>query len=340
MKSPIKPFMNYSLKKTFYLFLLSFLALTTHIVAKDTSAFSLSGHFDDVFAEQHQFAGTYAVHASGAVALVDMRFDYGYREYVGSDGDSTYVYVPFTGDRTGIPNPNSQATIAPGHFPKHAHFFTQVLWLVSTHNTEVISNLQTAVQPFYRGYEAQEIRVEIKTNVTSPYLIKSVEWYAPAKMANGTNRHDLPMYPNGWLLAEIEVVETQTIGTINLPQRIKYTQYITRPISAPAELHVLRNPRDVKTVEVAEFTITNAQIESPLSSYIPEIVDTNTVVTDARNGVLVRVASGKWWHERSAFLQNDKRVENHRYVLLCLLSLLALFPVYLVLKKGRHWGRS
>jgi hypothetical protein len=269
-----------------------------------------------------------------------MRFDYGYREYVGSDGDSTYVYVPFTGDRTGIPNPNSQATIAPGHFPKHAHFFTQVLWLVSTHNTEVISNLQTAVQPFYRGYEAQEIRVEIKTNVTSPYLIKSVEWYAPAKMANGTNRHDLPMYPNGWLLAEIEVVETQTIGTINLPQRIKYTQYITRPISAPAELHVLRNPRDVKTVEVAEFTITNAQIESPLSSYIPEIVDTNTVVTDARNGVLVRVASGKWWHERSAFLQNDKRVENHRYVLLCLLSLLALFPVYLVLKKGRHWGRS
>ena len=61
-------------------------------------------------------------------------------------------------------------------------------------------------------------------------------------------------------------------------------------------------------VEFALFTITNIQATSPLSSYIPEILDKTALVNDKRfpeMGVVKVVSSGKWWTARELYKSRE-----------------------------------
>jgi hypothetical protein len=300
-------------------------------------AFVLSGNFEDVFADKHNNGGSFTVRAFESNALVDVTFESGYRQVVGTDGHDTFTYSPFTGDRAIIKNANGQADISYGRFPKDAHFFEQVLWLVCVNDPELITNLHTFRLPFYGNYNTNEIVSQVNTSSTPPNLITSIKWYAPNSILAGTNRYKLAMYTNGWLLAEIVVTRTKPIGDAIIPSEVTYTQYKTRSITNINQISELptRSPNDVLPVEVALFSITNFQADSPLSSYIPEILDKTARVNDKRipeMGVVKVVSSGKWWTARELYKSREVSVKPRREVILILLLVSLLFPIFLLIR--------
>ena len=118
-----------------------FVAICLTSRAGQEPAFDLSGNFDDIFAGKHGLAGSFTVKAFKTDALIDMTFENGVREVVGTDGHDTFHIYPITDDlRAKFPNPSGLADISNGRFPIDAHFMQQALWLVCVHDPELITN--------------------------------------------------------------------------------------------------------------------------------------------------------------------------------------------------------
>lgn len=315
-------------------------------------AFVLSGHFEDTFAGKHNLAGTFTVNAFGSNAVVDMTFENGSREVVGTDGHDSFYYIPFTGDTNIIKNPNGQATISYGRFPQDANETVQFLWLACVHDPELIANLQTYKFPFYGAYTANDIILQIVTNSAPPHLITSIKWYAPNYDSDGTNHHNFSQYTKGYLRAELTVTKTNLVDSEAVPGEVRFTQYETRPV-LPSEMRTdslgrmvnlqIRSPSDVVPVEDALFSITNIQVNSPLSSYIPEILDKTATINDRRfpeMGVVRVVSSGKWWTARELYKSRELKISGHsgdshwsiwKYSIVCILVVaFVLIPIQLV----------
>jgi hypothetical protein len=311
--------------------------------ADEKPAFILKGSFDDTLMGKHFNGGFFIVRAYESNALVDVMFENGYREITGTDGRDTFTYNPFTGDKTTVKNWNGIANISSGRFPTNAHFFEQVLWLVCVHDPELLTNLQSVKFPFYGDFQPKEIVSQIRTSGVLPDLVTSIKWYAPGKVASGTNRYESVVYPEGILLAEVAVTETKAVGEMTLPTKFIYTQYSSVPVTVTnlksqfGELRA-RNPDDVVPVEVAAFSITNAQADQPLSSYVPEILDKTAHVNDKRTKLgWVQVDSGKWWTVREVKNGYEASVKHRRLPILIFFALFSLFPIYLLLKMVVIW---
>jgi len=144
--------------------------------------------------------------------------------------------------------------------------------------------------------------IQTQTNGTALGL-ESIRWYAPNYMrGTGANRYAFTSYRKGWLMAELKISVTQLVGQTALPKQIIYTQYQThsftntfRPID-PQQIPDYA-PDDVVPVEVATFSISQAQMDQPLSSYLPQITDDLVRVRDLRmsNNKQVLIESRKWY---------------------------------------------
>jgi hypothetical protein len=269
-------------------------------------AFVLSGSFNDVFAGKHDIGGSFTVSAFESNALVDMTFENGFRQVVGTDGHDSFDYYA-----------NGQAVISYGRFPSDAHEFQQVLWLVCVHDPELITNLHTYRFPFYAAYNTNDIVLQVITNSAPPNLVTSIKWYVPNYFLRGTNHYKFAQYPNGWLLAEISVTKIKVIDNAIIPSKVTFTQYTMAPVdlgkirpdgSGRIANLPIRSPNDIVPVEFAMFSITNFQVTSPLSSYLPEILDKTARVNDKRiveMGVVKVVSSGKWWTARELYKSRE-----------------------------------
>jgi RNA polymerase sigma factor (sigma-70 family) len=271
-------------------------------------AFILEGHFEDVLAGKHINAGAFVVEARDPKALVDVTYENGYREMTGTDGRDSFTYSPLTGDETSVTNgnglagiSNGLADISYGCFPTNAQFLVQVLWLVSVQDPDLVKSLRNIDFPFLRNYYPGEIVPQIKTNENAPGRAVSIRWYAPNYLhGRGTNRYSLAFYTNGWLMAELKVMATQPGGEAALPKEIVYTHYQTHSVTNALQLkdpEQIRNrvPDDVVPVEIATFSVTNAQVGRPLSSYLPQITDQLVLVQDRRINKRVWVESKRWY---------------------------------------------
>jgi RNA polymerase sigma factor (sigma-70 family) len=263
-------------------------------------ALNLEGHFDDVFAGKHNLAGEFTVHSSDNKALVDITFENGFRQITGTDGRDSYAYTP------------GAAYISSGCFPTNGHFFHQLLSLVSVHDRDSLVDLQKIRLAFYKDYAPEEVTVQTQTNGIALGLA-SIRWYAPNYMhGTGTNRYAFTSYRKGWLMAELKISASQLVGETALPKEISYTQYQQQGNSVTNGQHIpvmntlrpiepnqipLYSPDDVVPVEVATFSITQAQIGQPLSSYLPQITDDLVRVRDLRisNNKQVLIESRKWY---------------------------------------------
>jgi len=301
----------------------------------------LWGRFDDVLKGKHQNAGSFTVRAFESNALVDVTFENGFREVTGTDGKDTFTYYPFTGNSNAFENPNGRATISYGRFPRNAQFAPQILWLACVHDPELLTNLHTIRFPFDAHYYTNNTNVQIIPKITTskapPGLVTSIKWYAPGFVPGpGTNRYTISGYPKGWLMAQVSVGETNA-GQLSIPAKIVCTEYNTRFVTNAAQLSQLRNitgPDDVLPVDIITFTVTNAEVESPLQSYVPEILDKTARVDDKRSGMgIVHVVSGKWWTVGAHIAKYKTWASRRRLVVLALLFLLLLFPIYLIAKR-------
>jgi hypothetical protein len=302
--------------------------------ASQEPAFVLSGNFEDVFADKHDLSGSFTARAFESNALIDMTFENGFREVVGTDGHDTFTYYPFSDDRTIITNANGIAYISYGRFPKDAHFVQQVLWLVCVHDPELNTNLPSIRFPFYGIFSTNDIVPRVITNSTPPNFITSIKWYAPNYILLGTNRYRSSLYTNGWLLAELAVTKTQPIGNAPIPTEVRFTQYKTRFYTNINQFREVptRNPDDVLPVEHAILSITNIQADNPLSSYIPEILDKTARINDTRIGMgVIKVASGKWWTARELHKSREAPGKPHREMILILLIIVSLFSIILLI---------
>ena len=263
-------------------------------------AFALKGTFTDEFANKPHSSGTFEVRASGLMALIDTEFKHGYREFVGTDGRDTFQYAPFSADKA-VEDPHSLATISSGRFPANGSFYSQILWLAVTGDQDMLRNLQAFNCHFYGDYRPDEITTSIATVENQPQLLTSVKWYAPHTMALGEARYDLALYPGGWLTAELSVTYTNASNNAYLPTHASFTRYAMFAVKNAAqssELHP-RQRDDVQILERTEYLVTDARVESPLSTYVPEIVDKTAVVNDKRIGRTVQLgSSGRWWAVR------------------------------------------
>ena len=265
-------------------------------------ALNLEGHFDDVFAGKHNLAGDFIVHSSGIKALVKISFENGFRQITGTDGRDSYDYTP------------GAAYISSGCFPTNGHFFHQLLSLVSVHDRDSLVDLQKIRLAFYNDYAPGEVTIQIQTNGTALGLA-SIRWFAPNYTHGmGTNRYAFTSYRKGWLMAELKISATQLIGKTVLPKEFIYTQYQTHSftnILRPFDPKQIPDyaPDDVVPVEVATFSITQAQIGQPLSSYLPQITDDLVRVRDLRisNNKQVLIESRKWYDfpKDPALVNND-----------------------------------
>ena len=273
----------------------------------EAPALTLGGAFEDTFAGNHHQGGAFAVRSCGSNALIDIVFENGSREISGTDGRDAFVYRPFTGQKTPGTSANGIGSIAFGRFPTNAHLIHQLLWLVCTHDPAVVTHLQAHRFPFYGDYNPQEMTPHLKAGQHPPHWATSIQWYAPGKVASGTNRYDSPMYPEGWLKADISVTTTQAAGNLALPVQVIYTQYAQRYITNRAQIRELhaRRPEDVLPVEVVVFSFTNAQTDGWLSSYVPELTDQHTRVHDLRVGRVFQAGRGRSWAERDLLAQHD-----------------------------------
>ena len=86
---------------------------------------------------------------------------------------------------------------------------------------------------------------------------------------------------------------------MTLPTKIIYTQYathvVTNALQFKEELHD-RAPNDVLPVQVLVFSITNAQVDQSLSSYLPQITDQLVIVRDKRINKQVWIESKRWYN--------------------------------------------
>ena len=114
-------------------------------------------------------------------------------------------------------------------------------------------------------------------------------------------------------MAELKISATQLVGETVLPKEIIYTQYRQQGNSVTNGQHIpvmntlrpidlnqipLNSPDDVVPVGVSTFSITQAQIGQPLSSYLPQITDDLVRVRDLRisNDKQVLIESRKWYN--------------------------------------------
>jgi hypothetical protein len=293
--------------------------LTVHKQSKVTlrgqhrHAFALKGTFTDKFANKPKWGGSFEVRASGTVALIHTTFPNGYHEFVGTDGRDTFQYAPFSGDKT-IKDPHSLATISSGRFPADGSFHSQMLWLAVTGDQDMLTNLQAFKYQFCGDYRPEEITASVATLESQPKWLASVKWYAPHTLAVGEARYDLAMYPKGWLTAELSVTFTNAGSGVYLPTGAFFTRYKTFAITNAAQRSELypRQRDDVQILERVEYLVTDARVESRLSTYVPEIVDKTAVVEDKRIGRVVQLASsGRWWAVRE-LLQGEKETPQRR----------------------------
>ena len=261
----------------------------------NTSAFTLSGHFEDVFAGRHNKAGDFVVKASGTKALVEVISENGYREITGTDGRDAYAYI------------GGAACISSGIFPTNylVSFENQLLWLISVRDLDSLAQLKQIRFYFYKDYSPEEITILTQTNGTAPGLA-SIRWYAPNYIhylqGDRTKRHESASYPKGSLIAEVKISETQLIAGRVLPKEIVFTQFQhhfssnTQPIADQNQIPKYE-PEDVVPVEVDTYSITNAQIGKPLPSYLPVISEDSVQVHDLRisNNKQVWIKSRKWY---------------------------------------------
>ncbi len=249
--------------------------------------------------------------------------------------------IPSLVIQTLLKTPAGGQSFRTGRFPTNAQFTAQILWLVSVHDPKLLTDLQTIRFPFDAHYYTNDTDLQIVPKITtsqaSPGLITSIKWYAPGFVpGSGTNLYRIAGYPKGWLMAQVSVVGTN-VGQLTIPAEAVYTDYNTRFVTNTAQLSELRNitsPDDVLPVEVITFIVTNAQVEAPLPSYVPEILDKTARVDDKRSGMgIVHVVSGKWWTVGTDIANYKTSARRHRLVILALLFLVLLFPIYLVVKR-------
>ncbi|HEY3761721.1 MAG TPA: hypothetical protein VGN23_08235 [Verrucomicrobiae bacterium] len=300
--------------------------------ASQPTAFTLSGRFDDVFAGKHDLGGVFTVSAFESNALVDVTFENGFHEIVGTDGHDSFDYHP------------SVATISFGRFPANSHEVQQYLWLICAQDPELISNVHNYPFGFYAEFSTNDLVEEIATNGVLPgNFISSIKWY------NGTTNQKFTLYPKGYLMAELSVTRTETNGVVVYPGEITFQQFNMMPfdnrqLKKDERGYITnlssfeRDKNDVVSIQLTRFSITNFQTVSPLTSYIPEILDKQAQVDDEREPEmgLVRVASsGKWWTARELFNkrfhihQSEPLVKPHRHLVLFLVSLVSSIIIML-----------
>lgn len=301
----------------------------------------LTGKFEDVFANKHDLGGTFTIHAFESNALIDMTFENGFHEMVGTDGHDTFTYIPFTGDSNVIKNPNGQAIISYGRFPRNAHLFQQFIWLACVHDSALLTNLPMTKLSFYAGFTTNEISVQIFTNYSGS--INSVKWYAPNSRLIGTNHLKAPAYPKGWLFAELDVTMTnlQKISgkVISIPSKITFNQFVMKPFDYKQtdfqRSNELRNPDDVLPIETALIGFTNAQLEQPLSSYIPKVVDKTARIIDRRMGNTVfQVRSGNWWDARELHAKREILIKPIRIAVIFFIIINTIFLIVFLLNRN------
>jgi hypothetical protein len=322
-----------------------FVTICTASRAGQKSGFVLSGNFEDNFAGKQDLSGSFTVEAFESNALIDVTYENGLREVVGTDGHDTFTYIPVTGDQTNITNANGLATISYGRFPTEAQEFEQLLWLVCVDDHELITNVSAYRFPFYARYNTNDMLLQVTTNSDPPFLITSIKWFGPNYIPDGTNHYELALYPHGWLKAVLDVTKTKHFDQASVPSEILFTQYRQRPLGSNdlqsdalgrVPKTSIRTPSDVVAVEVALFSITNSEVSAPLSSYIPKILDKTAVIHDKRIGdQLIRVASGEWWNVKEKYQRHVKSVTSHRTVILIFLSVTLILPVFLLIRTWR-----
>lgn len=303
--------------------------------AEEPPAFVLSGKVDSVFAGKHQNGGLFSVRACGRKALIEVVYENGYSEVVGTDGEDSFLYCPFSGPAA-ITNRASAATITRGRFPSSAHPFAQILWLFCTHDEGFRSDLAKNQFYFYGDYTPGEIKPVEELRDSPPKLLRSIRWYAPGKLASGTNRYELTLYPQGWLVADASVSETKAVEGLTLPAVITLTQHATQSVTNASQLAAIRgrSPNDVNPVGRVVFAVTNASIGRPLHTYVPEIIDTSTRVHDKRINLVATVKSGKWWLVGQLSAEFDARNRQRRWVVIISLLLLSIALVLIMVRVG------
>lgn len=271
------------------------------------ASLSLSGTFEDTFAGKHNTAGSFEVQAGHSNALIQMDFESGFREICGTDGRYSFTYQPLASQETDYTNASGMGTISLGRFPTNAHFFQQVLWLVCTRDSEFLTNAQRHRFYFYGDYAEQEVTTEVQMNEAAPYLVASVQWLAPGKLASGTNRYDLALYPEGWLMADLSVTTTSTAAGLTLPSKVIFSRYATHSITNASRLRKLpvRDPGDVRLVGTTVFWFTNVQTIPPPTSFVPEIGGRGANVYDHRRQERIYVGKGRAWAARDILAQHD-----------------------------------
>jgi len=322
----------------FFMTLLWIFVWCPHLNAAESNAFTLSGEFINTFAGKQHDSGSFRISAFGSNALVDVLHANGFREIVGTDGKDNFRYIPASADLAASTNGNGQAFVYSGRFPTDAGLFAQFLWIMNTRDSTLLTNLNSLRFPFYVDYKPEEITLRLTNYDNISNMVDSIRWYAPNKVAYGTNRYRNAIYTNGWLLAECAVSGRQPVGNMALPIKIIYTQYQMRSVKAgPVDLSELRPrpPEDVLPIEIAEFAITRASNEKPRNTYIPEIPDNTARVIDYRNPkpIVVRITSGKWWTVGSALRGYELSIYHRRIAILFLISISLGFPIYVLLKK-------
>jgi len=330
-----------------FIFIILFVTICTASRAGQKSGFVLSGNFEGTFVGKHEISGSFTVEAFESNALIDVTYENGLREVVGTDGHDTFTYKPVTGDQTNITNPNGLATISYGRFPTEAQEFEQFLWLVCVDDHELITNVAAYRFPFYTIYNTNDILLQVTTNSDPPFLITSIKWFGPNYIPDGTTHHESLLYPHGSLMAVLDVTKTKLIDQMSVPSEILFTQYEKRPPSsndmqlAASGRVPIRTPSDVVAIEVVLFSITNSEVSAPLSSYIPKILDKTAVIHDKRIGdQLIRVASGEWWNVKEKYQRHVKSVTSHRTVILIFLSMTLILPVFLLIRTWRVGKKS
>jgi len=317
--------------------LLILLFSTSSALRADTSGFFISGTFDDTINAQPQNAGSFTVNASQSNALVNITFDNGYRELVGTDGADSFLFIPFTNcptcESTG--ETNSRAIIAPGRFPAEAHFLAQVLWIGTTHDPNLMTNLARLQCPFYGSFKPEDIRIVASSATNGSHEVHYIRWYAPNHFSNGTNRYENATYPAGWLMAEISFPSEEDYR--NGGTSIRYVVYNTISETNVTTLRRLvanggHGSNDVATNEVVTFTIVDGAPDK-LPSYVPMLTSKSVRVNDKRTQVgWVMTTDGKWWKVGNVLqkqLQYSRRI---RVLIVIGLGVALLLPLVWVIK--------
>lgn len=278
------------------------MVVAAHIVRADApTAFLLEGTFENIHNERHLDGGGFSINVSGNRALVELVHENEYREVAGTDGIDSYVLTLFTGP-SWSDDYQASATIRSGRYPVDAEFYTKILWLLCTQDKELLAEAEEDNLFFYEPFTPEEVTWLLDVMDDEPKLVESISWYGPNTIALGTNRYPINGYPNGWLMANARVTETMSVQGLALPSRIEFTQTIMHAFTNASQLPEPqpRDPEDVRTIGGLVFVVTNAQISSPRSTYLPECSGVIVRVDDKRpGGGVVLVPAGDWWNTQN-----------------------------------------